>query len=127
MDDAIWRRVKVIEFPVKFSGEQDDKHLGDRLTTELPGILNWAIRGYEEWKRQGLNPPLQVLRSTGEYRNENDTVAQWIESECIVAADARATMKELYQSYRACAKPAAYSRCRVLRWAKTLNVENFPA
>ena len=43
MDDAIWRRIYVIEFPVSFAPEQQDKTLGDRLIQEASGIFQLGI------------------------------------------------------------------------------------
>jgi putative DNA primase/helicase len=100
MDDAIWRRIFVIHFPVKFAPEQQDKTLTDRLMQEASGIFNWGHQGYREWRQHGLNPPPQVIQSTGTYRNENDSVGQWIDSACVLEPSAHTTVKELYESYR---------------------------
>jgi len=99
-DNAIWRRIMVIPFPVTIPDADQDKRLGDRLSDELPGIFNWAMEGLREWRQQGLNPPRRVLQSTGNYREDNDTVGQWIEAACIVKPELRSTMKELYDSYK---------------------------
>jgi putative DNA primase/helicase len=34
MDEAIWRRIRVIEFPVQIPPEEQDKTLADRLIKE---------------------------------------------------------------------------------------------
>jgi putative DNA primase/helicase len=99
-DDAIWRRIMVIPFPVTIPAGERDQRLGDRLATELPGIFAWAMEGLREWRTQGLNPPRRVLQSTGNYREENDTVGQWIESACMVKPELHSTMKELHDSYK---------------------------
>jgi putative DNA primase/helicase len=99
-DDAIWRRIMVIPFPVTIPPRERDKTLVDRLIGELPGILNWAIEGLREWRQEGLNPSPRVLKSTGTYRQENDTVGQWIDAACLQEAGLRASMKELYGSYK---------------------------
>ena len=44
MDDAIWRRIRVIEFPVQIPLEQQDKTLADRLVKELPESYNGRCR-----------------------------------------------------------------------------------
>jgi putative DNA primase/helicase len=99
-DDAIWRRIMVIPFPITIPPGERDQKLGDRLAMELPGICQWAMQGLRDWRTQGLNPPLRVLQSTGNYREDNDTVGQWLEAACVQAPELRATMKELYDSYR---------------------------
>jgi putative DNA primase/helicase len=99
-DDAIWRRIMVIPFPVTIPPEERDKTLLDRVIQELPGICNRAMEGLIEWRQQGLNPPPRILQSTGNYRDDNDTVGQWIESACVQEPGLRSTMKELYESYK---------------------------
>jgi hypothetical protein len=99
-DDAIWRRIMVIPFPVTIPPSERDKTLADRLIGELPGILNWAMDGLREWRQQGLNPPSRVLKSTGTYREDNDTVGQWIDAACVQEAGLRTSMKELHGSYK---------------------------
>jgi putative DNA primase/helicase len=99
MDEAIWRRIYIIEFPVSFAPEQQDKTLGDRLIQEASGIFNWAYQGYREWNEQGLNAPPQVLQSTRSCRKDNDSVGQWIEAACVLDPSSGSTVKNLYQSY----------------------------
>ena len=53
-DDAIWRRIMVIPFPITIPSAERDQRLGDRLATELAGICGWAMQGLREWKLQGL-------------------------------------------------------------------------
>ena len=99
-DDAIWRRIRVIHFPITIPFEEQDKRLPDRLLEELPGILNWALEGLKEWRQQGLNSPETVAHSTKRYREDNDSVGQWIEAACTLEPGARTAMKDLHDSYK---------------------------
>ena len=56
-DHAIWRRVILLPFTRTFTDAQKDRNLSEKLKEELPGILNWAIRGCEEWHKHGLKRP----------------------------------------------------------------------
>jgi putative DNA primase/helicase len=98
--NAIWRRIRVIEFPVTIPPEEQDRGLADRLISELPGILQWALQGLKDWRKRGLDAPECVLKSTRAYREENDTVGQWLESACICGPGSRASMIGLYESYK---------------------------
>jgi putative DNA primase/helicase len=80
-DKSISRRIWVIEFPVTFDETEQDYSLQDRLLKEAPGILNWIVQGYKEWKRQGLNPPEAVRITTNSYRTDNDSVGQFIRAQ----------------------------------------------
>jgi putative DNA primase/helicase len=99
MDDAIWRRIRVIEFPITIPPEHQDKGLADRLISELPGILQWAMQGLREWRITGLAPPDGVPQSTRKYREDNNSVGQWIESACFLDSKLRTSMKDLNASY----------------------------
>jgi len=100
MDDSIWRRIRVIEFPVQIPPDQQDKTLADRLIKELPGILQWAMEGLKEWRKTGLAPPDSVLQSTRSYRQDSDTVGQWIDSACVCEPRLRTSARDLYDSYK---------------------------
>ena len=82
-----------------FTAEEQDKDLGIKLTAELPGILNWVIKGYLEWQEQGLNPPQGILDQVSAYKTEMDSIAQFIEQECSLEADTKFSASKLYEAY----------------------------
>ena len=45
LNDGIWRYIREIPFNGQFTEAEQDKELMTTLTKELPGILNWAIKG----------------------------------------------------------------------------------
>jgi putative DNA primase/helicase len=83
VNEAIRRRFHLVPFTVTIPPEERDPHLAEKLETEWPGILQWAIEGCLEWQRIGLDPPAAVLAATDEYLAEEDTFARWI-GECCV-------------------------------------------
>ena len=98
-DDAVWARIRVVEFPVCIPPERQDKELSEKLMKELPGVLNWGLEGYHQWKEKGLCPPVQVTNATKSYRDENDIVQQWLNACCVPIANQETPMKALYESY----------------------------
>ncbi|MGG3813138.1 phage/plasmid primase, P4 family [Methylorubrum rhodesianum] len=101
-DEAIWRRIHVIDFPVSFNEGQRDSGLFDRLKLELPGILNWALQGVQElgeMKNGFLNPPASVRNGTTRYRSDSDTVASFVEVSCDRVEDAIERMNVLHSAY----------------------------
>jgi putative DNA primase/helicase len=99
-DDAIWRRIRVIHFPITIPPDEQDKTLLDQLLEELAGILTWALEGLKEWRQQGLNPPPSVVHSTKRYREDNDSVGQWIEAACMLEPGVRTAVKDLHEAYK---------------------------
>jgi len=73
-DEAFYRRILLAPFPETIPKAQRDKHLDDKLQSELPGVLNWAIEG------------LQRLMETGAFTGDRspgqtqDTWQKWSDS-----------------------------------------------
>lgn len=85
-DDAIWYRLKVIQFPNSYAG-REDKTLKAQLKQKesLQAVLAWAVKGAIRWYNQegtGLRVPQAVQDTTNAQRLELDYVGQWLE-ECI--------------------------------------------
>jgi putative DNA primase/helicase len=125
-NDAIWRRIRVIEFPVTIPPAEQDKSLSERLVAELPGILQWALEGLKDWQTRGLDAPECVLKSTEAYRDENDTVGQWIESTCVCGPGCRASMKDLYASYQIWCENSSLDPLPNTGFGKELGRRKFP-
>jgi len=98
-DFAIWRRIRLIPFTVQIPKEEQDRDLPEKLSAELPGILNWAVAGCLQWHFGGLELPKEVDDATQDYRAEMDVLGGFIAERCIVDPGADATAAELYKSY----------------------------
>jgi putative DNA primase/helicase len=99
-DYAIWRRIHMIPFGVTIPEEEQDKKLSEKLRDELPGILAWAVRGCLAWQKTGLNPPAPVLAANDAYRQDMDTVGDFIRFLCDVDPKAEEPAKDLFASYK---------------------------
>jgi hypothetical protein len=101
-DDAIWDRVKVIEFTVSFKDpDKLNLELPEQLLAELPGILNWAIKGCLDWQASGLNPPEKVTKATSAYRTEQDVIGQFLNDRCTIMDGTSEKATALYKAYLA--------------------------
>ena len=98
-DEGMWRRIRLVPFSVTIPRDERDPDLFEKLTQELPGILNWAIDGCLLWQRDGLNPPPAVMAATAEYREEQDALAEFLASECVIHEKAKVSAKDLYAAY----------------------------
>ena len=100
-DDGIWRRVRLIPFTVQIAEASRDPHLPEKLATELPGILQWALEGTRRWLAHGLTVPSIVTEAGAEYRDEEDTLAHFIAEEIMRVANAKTSLSALFIRYQA--------------------------
>ena len=98
-DNGIWRRVKLVPFTVQITEEECDPDIKAKLRAELPGILNWALRGCAEWLADGLGEPEEVTAATKEYREEMDALGTFIE-DCCTKEPSLVGATKLYTKYR---------------------------
>jgi len=105
---STWRRIRVVHFLHRVPESDQDGKLIDKLLDELPGILNWAIRGFQAWKQQGLKVPEAVRRATDEYRGQEDVLGQFLEETCVKGA--------------ALETPTGYLYFRFVEWCKAAGV-----
>lgn len=107
-DNGIWRRIRLIPFVVTIPEAQQDKHLQAKLRTELPGILNWAIKGCKDWQKSGLGEPLVVTQAVDEYRQAMDLLSAWIADCCELGPAKEWKSREAYGSYKVWAEGGGY-------------------
>jgi putative DNA primase/helicase len=96
--DGFWSRVHLIPFTQSFAG-REDKTLKDRLLAEASGIVAWLVQGCLAWQKLGLHPPAVVKDATRDYRQENEPLASFYESCCVVAEGARVQAQQLFTAY----------------------------
>ncbi|MDN7701325.1 phage/plasmid primase, P4 family [Burkholderia semiarida] len=98
-DDAMWRRIVTIPFRRSFQGDQADPALGDRLLGELPGILNWALRGVRDYVAFGLWKCPACDKQKAQLRNSVDSVKAWLDAQCRIGSNLSTTAKSAYTAY----------------------------
>jgi putative DNA primase/helicase len=82
-DDGIWRRIRLVEWPVQIPKAQRDRGLPEALKGEADAILAWALVGYADWRVQGLAAPKQVEDASEAYRIERDPLVRFVD-DCLV-------------------------------------------
>ena len=112
-DNGIWRRIVLIPFGATFSEASDNGNSAKKrdrfeilreLQQELPGILNWALRGWLDYSVRGLRDrPQAVSTATQEYRDSQDQIACFID-ECYTVApncswDEKVKVQDVYAAY----------------------------
>ncbi|OUB67917.1 DNA primase [Bacillus thuringiensis serovar zhaodongensis] len=103
LDEGIWRRVKLIPFNLNLPSHKRDKRLPEKLSLEMPGILNWAIEGCMKWQQGRLKEPKVVAEATGQYKEDMDILAPFLDEVCYIDEPEneaiRIEAKELYNVY----------------------------
>ncbi|HET9865939.1 MAG TPA: phage/plasmid primase, P4 family, partial [Nitrospira sp.] len=80
-DNAVWLRMKAIEFSQVFvDTDKDRPNVGIQIAkTEAAGILNWLLEGIQLYRQFGLEEPDKVKQSNADHRRESDNVTQFLE------------------------------------------------
>lgn len=73
---GMWRRIYIIDFPKRFTEDEMDVFLQDKLDNELSGIFNWAIEGYRRLKGRNFqfNEGQSMIASKQNYKNKSNGV-----------------------------------------------------
>lgn len=104
-DDALWGRVRVIEFPHSYLGREDkSKKARLKEPQALAGVLAWAVAGAIKWSSlgpRGLIAPAQVILATKKHRDAIDYVKQWVDECCEPAEGVWTSNEEVMASYTA--------------------------
>ena len=98
-DEAIWRRIRLIPFEAYFPPEKRDRHLHEKLQSELSGILAWAVEGCLKWQKEGLEPVQKVKEWTDSYRAESDLIVRFLEEKTLKMPSEKTTAGVLYKAY----------------------------
>lgn len=99
-DDAMWRRLRVLPFDAVFSGEARDPDLEVKLQAELPGILNWVLKGAMSYAKRGKLPECAIVKNMERrLRKEADPVLSWLVACTKKSASSKARSSTAYESY----------------------------
>ncbi|MDF1569901.1 MAG: phage/plasmid primase, P4 family [Spirochaetaceae bacterium] len=99
MDEAIWRRLKLIPFEMTIPPEKQDRDLKGKLQKELPGILMWMLEGCLFWMNEGLGHVTAIDDAKREYRGQMSAIEAFLDSECIRDVNGRVKIAELYDRF----------------------------
>lgn len=104
-DDALWERVRVLEFRARFIDEPHaineylrDPLLAETLATEAPGILAWLVQGGLDWLKNGIKTPDSVRLAREKYRR-GESLDPFLEACCTLWDAGQAESTPLYDAY----------------------------
>jgi len=105
VDEAIWRRIKLIPFRVTFPECRRDPDLKEKLLEERDGILNLLIECHREYEAargkhpSGLVEPDAVANELRDYRAGSDTVGTFLAECCDFGGRGFTTTGKLFEAY----------------------------
>lgn len=94
-------RLVVMPFEHYFEEHERDTRKVEKLKAELPGILNWALRGVQIIQKDPHIPPYEILRLSKEtYKIETDPIYAWFLDEIEVTPnETEISVSSLYSKY----------------------------
>ena len=103
LDDGTWRRLRILPFNAKITGNGDIKNYTEYLLENAGGaVLAWIIEGARKAIEADFKIPVPacVADATADYRQENNWLQQFLDDCCIVKHGLVQASGELYQRYR---------------------------
>jgi putative DNA primase/helicase len=98
---ALAARIIILRFVRSFYG-QEDIGLFDRLRVELPGILRWAIAGWQRLNERGrFVQPRSAQELVATMDELASPIAAFLRDRCIIETGGTCTVAAIYESWRA--------------------------
>jgi P4 family phage/plasmid primase-like protien len=106
---AFKRRLIVVKFNQVFEGETADKFLEEKLSKELPGVLNWALEGLSRvLQNSRIFCSDQMEKDKREFLRSLNPVLCFVEEVCELGEDFYVGRNELFQAYRQWSKSSGF-------------------
>jgi putative DNA primase/helicase len=107
--NAVWSRWLVIIFPLSFSRENVGPNKASVglaqsiLSTDIPGIVAWAVAGFERLLANGgrYTRPVSSTIALAQWKHDSNTVALFFDAELELHPPSSMASSELYAAFRA--------------------------
>jgi len=98
---ALASRFVVLQLRNSFYGKEDHE-LTDKLLTELPGILNWSLRGLDRLRQRGyFQMPQSSTDAIRQLEDLASPIAAFLRDWCIIDSQSAVNVKVLYAAWKA--------------------------
>ena len=124
--EGIWRRLIQLPCQVTIAHDQQDRSLSSKMREELPGILNWALRGLDRLRqRKEFHIPAVCLQASEEHRDESNPERQFFEERCVRERAASEECRLLYNAYTGWCQDNSYRPMDARQFGRALR-RQFP-
>ena len=98
--EGIWRRFVPLPCEATVAPQDQDRALAKKLCEELPGILNWALKGLKSLRARGFfDVPNRSKKLLAEHRGASNPELLFFEEECKARQGAEIQVDDLYGRY----------------------------
>lgn len=101
VDDAVMRRLHVLEFKNEVAVQDQDKEIDEKLKSEIPGIVGKALIGLRTFiaSNQTFDIPDEVKESNKRFTIDSVPIKRWFDECCEIHDVITTPNKELYRDY----------------------------
>lgn len=97
---AVAGRMLVLRMTESFYG-QEDTGLTDKLLAERPGILLWAVQGWQRLRERGrFAPPTSSIELREQMEDLASPIGAFVRERCLLGPEHRANVDDLYRVWR---------------------------
>ena len=98
---GFYRRLLMVPFNRAFEGEDADRALSQKLTTQIDGVFRWALDGLDRLNRTGsFTEAAESARMLAAYKRANNPLVAFVQDCCELSPEADAGKDTLYAEYR---------------------------
>lgn len=101
--DGFYRRLIIVPFLQKFSDELGNRDLFilDKLVRELPGILNWALDGYDRLVKQGKFTESKACKKMlDQYTEDSSDMQRFLDEALEFSEHSVVSRKDIYDAFK---------------------------
>jgi putative DNA primase/helicase len=96
---AFASRFIILKLMESFYGREDHL-LSKRLLGELPGILNWAIDGWQRLRKRGhFEQPKSAVETVREFENLGSPISAFVRECCTIASQQEINVDKLFEAW----------------------------
>lgn len=117
---ALASRFILLTMTKSFFGKEDPD-LSDKIATEMPGILNWALRGLKRLRERGrFEQPESSLEHLEMLEDLASPIKAFLRARCLEAPSEKVRVKSLYGAYRDWCEASGHTASSSIAFGRSL-------